>query len=250
MFYFVFESNFPSTSPRRAYIWRGDLTTSSPGLFPAPPIFWGKSPGDEVGDLREVFCVTSLGGLYLEGLIHGGAYFRNFTVLLVFLLRGEISQLCMQTFSTSFVDQGEVTLTWATREIGDVAMLQIGRLRVVPHFSSGIVKRAKRERAWKSPHARKGDTRWGERKSLSDNDGDGYENDTLKVNSPCFKLYRAYSISFISSNVGNIFLSWILKDCIKIQEKKQKVVVLFSSPQFHAVDKKTWCTCKVVVLPI
>ena len=26
------------------------------------------------------FCVTILGGLYLEGLIHGGAYFRNFTV--------------------------------------------------------------------------------------------------------------------------------------------------------------------------
>ena len=32
------------------------------------------------------------------------------------------------------------------------------RLRVVPHFSSGIVERAKRERAGKSPHARKGDT--------------------------------------------------------------------------------------------
>ena len=32
------------------------------------------------------------------------------------------------------------------------------RLRVVPHFSSGIVERAKRKRAWKSPHARKGDT--------------------------------------------------------------------------------------------
>ena len=32
------------------------------------------------------------------------------------------------------------------------------RLRVVPHFSSGIVKRAKRERTWKSPHARKRDT--------------------------------------------------------------------------------------------
>jgi len=43
-----------STSPRGAYIWRGDLT--------------------------RVFCVTGLGGLYLEGLIHGGAYFRNFTV--------------------------------------------------------------------------------------------------------------------------------------------------------------------------
>ena len=26
------------------------------------------------------FCVTSLGGLYLEGLIHGGAYFQNFMV--------------------------------------------------------------------------------------------------------------------------------------------------------------------------
>ena len=38
------------------------------------------------------------------------------------------------------------------------------RLRLVPHFSSGIVERAKRERAWKSPHARKGDMRRGERK--------------------------------------------------------------------------------------
>ena len=38
------------------------------------------------------------------------------------------------------------------------------RLRAVPHFSSGIVERAKRERAWKSTHARKGDTRRGERK--------------------------------------------------------------------------------------
>ena len=32
------------------------------------------------------------------------------------------------------------------------------RLRVV-HFSSGIVERKERERPWKSPHARKGDTR-------------------------------------------------------------------------------------------
>ena len=29
------------------------------------------------------------------------------------------------------------------------------RLRVVPHFSSGIVERVKHERAWKSPHARR-----------------------------------------------------------------------------------------------
>ena len=26
LFYFAFEGNFPSTSPRGAYIWRGDLT--------------------------------------------------------------------------------------------------------------------------------------------------------------------------------------------------------------------------------
>ena len=28
LFYFVFEGNFPSTSPWEAYIWRGDLTAS------------------------------------------------------------------------------------------------------------------------------------------------------------------------------------------------------------------------------
>ena len=47
---------FQVQAPGGAYIWRGDLTG--------------------------VFCVTGLGGLYLEGLIHGGAYFRNFTVSL------------------------------------------------------------------------------------------------------------------------------------------------------------------------
>ena len=57
LFYCVFEGNFPSTSPRGTYIWRGDLTEG-------------------------FFCVTGLGGLYLEGLRHGGAYFRNFTVLI------------------------------------------------------------------------------------------------------------------------------------------------------------------------
>ena len=53
LFYFVFEGNFPSTSPGGgAYIWRGDLTE---------------------GFLRYRF----------GGLIFGGAYFRNFTVLYV-----------------------------------------------------------------------------------------------------------------------------------------------------------------------
>ena len=42
-------------------------------------------------------------------------------------------------------------------------LLQL-RVQVVPHFSWGIVGQAKRERAWKLPRARKGDTRRGERK--------------------------------------------------------------------------------------
>ena len=54
LFYFVFEGKFPSTSPREACIWRGDLTE---GFF-ALPVLGGR------------------GG----GLIHGGTSFRNFTV--------------------------------------------------------------------------------------------------------------------------------------------------------------------------
>ena len=34
----------------------------------------------------EGFCVTGLGGLYLEGLIHGGAYFQNFMACFHWLL--------------------------------------------------------------------------------------------------------------------------------------------------------------------
>ena len=49
LFYFVFEGNFPSTIPRGAYVWRGDLTE---GVLH----YW------------------------LGGPIFGGAYFRNFTV--------------------------------------------------------------------------------------------------------------------------------------------------------------------------
>ena len=56
LFYFVLEGNFPSTSPRGAYIWRSDLTE---------------------GFLRYVYVLRYIWrGLY----IHGGAYFRNFTV--------------------------------------------------------------------------------------------------------------------------------------------------------------------------
>ena len=47
LFYFVFEGNFPSTSPQGAYIWSGDLT--------------------------EGFLDYRFGGL-----IFGGAYFSEF----------------------------------------------------------------------------------------------------------------------------------------------------------------------------
>ena len=58
LFYFVFEGNFPSTTPPGggASIWRGDLTE---GCFVLPD--WGAY-------------------IWGEGLIHGGAYFGNFTV--------------------------------------------------------------------------------------------------------------------------------------------------------------------------
>ena len=85
------------------------------------------------------------------------------------------------------------------------------------------------------------------------------------MNSHRFKLYRAYSISFTSSNVDKCFWSWILMDCIKVQEKKRKLlscVPVLDKTWIQAFSrcsrattakkctKKAWCTCKVVVLLI
>ena len=72
-------------------------------------------------------------------------------------------------------------------------------------------------------------------RSLSNNNGDGYKNVTLKVKLRCFKFYRAYSILFSSSSVDNFLWSWILKDCIEVQEKKKKVVVLHSRPPQNVI---------------
>ena len=65
LFYSVFEGKFQVQAPRGAYIWRGNLTE---GLF----------------------------ALRVWGLIHGGAYFRNFTV---FLIRSIYSIHIIQVFS-------------------------------------------------------------------------------------------------------------------------------------------------------
>ena len=49
LFYFVFKGNFPYYKPRGgAYIWRGNVT--------------------------DVFCVSGLGGIYLEGLKRRGLF--------------------------------------------------------------------------------------------------------------------------------------------------------------------------------
>ena len=52
----------------------------------------------------------------------------------------------------------------------------------------------------------------------------------IHMKSRCFKLYRAYSIPFNSSNLGNFFWGSILKDCIKVQKEKKKVVAFCSRP--------------------
>ena len=67
--------------------------------------------------------------------------------------------------------------------------------------------------------------------SLSINDCDGYEKGTNWRNQRCLKLYHAYSILYNSSNVGTIFLSWILKDGIKVQEKKRNFFALSPPPR-------------------
>ena len=54
LFYFVFEGNFPSTSPQGAYIWRGDLME---GFFALP-------------DRGAYF--------YLEGLIFGILWYPKY----------------------------------------------------------------------------------------------------------------------------------------------------------------------------
>ena len=80
----------------------------------------------------------------------------------------------------------------------------------------------------------------------------------------CFKLYRTYSNQTLSIRqmLANVFWVFIVKDCIEVQEKKKKVVVLCSrSPQNvdlgriftcqscsdgKKMYKKAWCTCIVV----
>ena len=53
---------------------------------------------------RRVFCITSLEGLYLEGLIHGGAYFLEFYTTLTWFIN--FRQTNFKDFSRIF--QGRI----------------------------------------------------------------------------------------------------------------------------------------------
>ena len=65
--------------------------------------------------------------------------------------------------------------------------------------------------------------------SLSNEDGNGIENVTQKVNSHCFKLHRSFCNSFNSSNVGVFFQELnSIKDCIKFTKRKRNLSFFFS----------------------
>ena len=96
------------------------------------------------------------------------------------------------------------------------AKIKQARLGVVPHFSSGIVERAKRGRAWTSPHARKmtflawvdfharsrfgrstiPDEKWGTTRSLKQaNVVMKLPSDEIKKNASCFGIMQICDIS-------------------------------------------------------
>ena len=58
--------------------------------------------------------------------------------------------------------------------------------------------------------------------TLSNDDDDGIENITKKMNLRPFKLYRVYLEPLNSSNVGDFSWSWILKGFIHVGLEKGK----------------------------
>ena len=74
LFYFVFEGNFPSTSPRGAYIWRGDLTEG----FLALPV-WGGLIFGGAYTWRGLFS-EFYGNLHMNACAQGFALIKRFGV--------------------------------------------------------------------------------------------------------------------------------------------------------------------------
>ena len=83
------------------------------------------------------------------------------------------------------------------------------RLRVAPNFSSGIVEQAKRQREWKSPHARKCETRRGERKMLGQTSNLGRVRSIIWIRSKNdLSSERAKYLIFLSPRRVSPFLAW------------------------------------------
>ena len=77
LFYCMFEGNFPSTSPRGAYIWRGDLTEGFLRYRFGGFIFGGDYTWRGLFSLciwGQFFKYKPPEGLYLEGRFNGGFF--------------------------------------------------------------------------------------------------------------------------------------------------------------------------------
>ena len=86
----------------------------------------------------------------------------------------------------------------------------------------------------------------------------------LKVKSRCFKLFRAFSISYRSSNAGIFCVELNSRRLLGVQEnEKESSCLVFTSStkreirQFHVVVlqwrqrrvQNAYCTCRIAVLP-
>ena len=70
-----------------------------------------------------------------------------------------------------------------------------------------------------------------------------------KVNARSFKLYRAFPISFSSSNVSS-FLELNCKDSSEVQNEKLGTFKSKSYSDGKEMYQKAWCTCKVFFAPV
>ena len=60
-----------------------------------------------------------------------------------------------------------------------------------------------------------------------EDDDESGKNVSWKVNWRCFQVHCSYSMSFNLSNVGEVFWSWILKDCFNVTKNKQRRCLVF-----------------------
>ena len=116
------------------------------------PLYWYTPPG-----MAKFFCATNkVSGYLMKHWVE--TLFRMFKIL------SNNSTVCLVNFRFEIfwrtLDHKKLyQTTWLWFSLFLIikveGYLEWRRLRVVPHFSSGIVEQAKRERTWKSPHAKK-----------------------------------------------------------------------------------------------